>query len=113
MKDERKLLVEIWEAIERIRPYAHRGREFFESSDLLRTWIDANLHRIREAVDALPKEIRERHPEVPWDKLIRLGKIFVQDHRSVDSGMVLNMLERDLAEVKTALERVLGTSASE
>ena len=113
MTDERKHLVEIWEAIERIRPYAHRGREFFDSSDLLRTWIDNNLHRIREAVDALPPSVRERSPDVPWEKLVRLGKIMVQDHHGMDSGVILTMLERDLAEVKAAIERALTGSPRE
>ena len=42
MRDDRERLFDIQEAIERIERYASRGREAFETEELIQVWIYTN-----------------------------------------------------------------------
>lgn len=64
MRDPRERLRDILEAIANIERYAARGRQAFESDELIQNWFVRHLQIIGEAAYALPKELRDQRPEI-------------------------------------------------
>jgi hypothetical protein len=58
------------DAIANIERYATRGREAFESDELIQNWFIRHLQIIGEAARALPQEIRDREQIIPWSKIM-------------------------------------------
>ena len=69
MRDPKERLRDILEAIANIDRYSVRGRQAFESDELIQNWFVRHLQIIGEAVRALPQELRDREPDVPWARM--------------------------------------------
>ena len=68
MRDDTQMLLDIIEAIDRIERYASRGRDAFESDELVQNWIVNHLQVIGEAARSLSVDLRDSNKEVPWAK---------------------------------------------
>ena len=68
MRDDTQLLLDIVEAIDRIERYSSRGRDVFESDELVQNWIVNHLQVIGEAARSLSADLRDSNKEVPWAK---------------------------------------------
>ena len=88
MRDPKERLLDILEAIDHINRYAVRGREAFERDELIQTWFIRHLQIIGEAARALPQEVRDHMPNVPWSKIIGMRHILVHDYFRVDTELV-------------------------
>jgi len=64
----------------------------FESDELIQNWFVRHLQIIGEAAYALPKELRDQRPEIPWIEIIGMRHILVHDYFSTSAlfGMRLN-----------------------
>jgi uncharacterized protein with HEPN domain len=60
VRDPKERLRDILEAIVNIERYAARGRQAFESDELIQNWFVRHLQIIGEAVRGLPQEVRDR-----------------------------------------------------
>ena len=72
-------LADMLEAIEK---YAARGRNVFESEELVQTWVVHHLQILGEAARAMPQAIRDKIPQVAWSKIIGMRHILVHNYRS-------------------------------
>lgn len=54
MRDDRRRLQDILDAIKRIERYAKRGRPVFEEDELVHTWMIHHIQIIGEAASSLP-----------------------------------------------------------
>lgn len=95
------------EAIERIERYAVRGREAFDSDELIASWIVRHIELIGEAARALPGDVRNCAPGVPWREIAGMRNVLVHDCFDIDADIVWRVVERDLPVVKPKLERLL------
>ena len=71
----------------------------------MQSWFLRHLQIIGEAVRALPAEVRDRAPYIPWSKIIGMRHILVHDHFEIDAQAVWDAAERDIPELK----RHIGT----
>jgi uncharacterized protein with HEPN domain len=101
------------EAIEHIERYASRGRDTFERDELIQNWIVRHLQIIGEAARAMPEEVRERATNVPWSKIIGMRHILAHDYFQIDTDIVWDVVEHDLAELKQALRGLLDELEAE
>lgn len=108
MRDPRERLRDILEAIGHIERYAARGRQAFQSDELIQNWFVRHLQIIGEAARALPQEILGRAPRVPWAKIMGMRHILVHDYFAVDTELVWDVVERDLADLKRNIEALLA-----
>ncbi|MFZ5453958.1 MAG: DUF86 domain-containing protein [Thermodesulfobacteriota bacterium] len=107
MRDVRELLADILDAIERIEKYTGQGRDKFDADELVQTWVIRHLQILGEAARKLPPEIKERHPEIPWSKIIGMRHILTHDYFDIDVEVVWAAVENDLPELKRQIEAIL------
>lgn len=100
-------LDDIEEAVRRVERYtAGLSHEDFRGNELVQDGVCRNLGIIGEAVKRLPPEVRERSPEVDWQKVAGLRDILVHEYASVDLGIVWDIVTTKLAGLKAAIERL-------
>jgi uncharacterized protein with HEPN domain len=107
MRDPRERLEDILEAIGHIERYALRGRETFETDELIQTWFLRHLQIIGEAARALPEEVRARLPGVAWGKIVGMRHVLVHDYFEIDADIVWDVVERELPGLKNQIEAFL------
>jgi uncharacterized protein with HEPN domain len=107
MRDDRERLRDMLEAIGRIERYAVRGQEAFATDELLQTWVLHHLRIIGEAARALTLDFRQRHPTVPWSKIIGMRTILVHHYFDIDLPIVWSVVEDDLPSLKQELAEAL------
>ncbi|MFB3131726.1 MAG: DUF86 domain-containing protein [Rhodothermales bacterium] len=107
MRDDRERLFDIQEAIERIEQYAKQGQETFETEELIQVWILHHLQIIGEASRALSDGLKNRYPTLPWSKIVGMRNILVHAYFGIDTDLVWEVVERDLAALKRTVEEML------
>lgn len=111
MRDPRERLQDILEAIAHIERYSSRGREEFETDELIQGWCVRHLQIIGEAARTIPEETRDSIPEVPWSQIVGMRHVLVHDYFGIDAELVWNAVERDLPNLKSAIESYLHRTA--
>jgi uncharacterized protein with HEPN domain len=107
MRNSREMLADILEAIQHIEKYTGQGREKFDADELVQTWVIRHLQIIGEAARKLPPEIKERHPEVPWSKIIGMRHILTHHYFDIDVEVVWAVVENDLPELNKQIQEIL------
>jgi uncharacterized protein with HEPN domain len=108
MRDPRERLRDMLEAIEHIDRYASRGKEVFERGELIQNWVVRHLQILGEAARATPQEVQEMAPNMPWSQIIGMRHILVHDYFRIDTGIVWDVVERDLPELKRSPQGLLN-----
>jgi uncharacterized protein with HEPN domain len=98
------LIEDLWEAVEKVERYTSGfDHDRFIGDEKTIDSVVRNLEIIGEAVGKLPVEIRERHPEIPWKKIIGLRHRIVHDYFDIDVEIIWQILERDIPAFKKDL----------
>lgn len=113
MRDDRERLLDILEAIERIKKYTDRGRSVFDEDELIQTWVLHHLQVIGEAVRALSPETTTRSDEIEWSRIIGMRNILVHNYFSIDPDLVWAVIESDLDTLRSAVTSCLNEHAKE
>ena len=108
MRDDRELLRDVLEAIERIEKLTGRGRQAFESDDLIQTYAVHHIQILGEACRSVSAELKESHPEVPWKKIVGMRHILVHHYFEIDTDVVWSVIEKELPTLKRALALILN-----
>jgi len=103
----RERLIDILEAIEHIERYAAKGRDVFESDELIQVWMVHHLQIIGEAAARLGHEFHDRHPKVPWAQVVAMRNILVHEYFGIDLEGVWQAIERDLPDLKRELSETI------
>jgi len=112
MREDAQRLRDILEAITRIEKYAARGREAFESDELIQNWIVNHLQIIGEACRSMTEQLRDRNPQIPWDQIIGMRHILVHQYFGIDTDIVWSVVQDDRAELRHDVEQLLAASGS-
>ena len=83
-----------------------KGRSEFDADERTQVWVVYHLEILGEAANNLSTEVREAHPEIPWAKMIGMRNILAHRYFGIDRDIVWQVVERDLPEIKPAVERV-------
>lgn len=102
--DER--VQDILEAVTRCERY----RERFDDPDgeVVEMAFQAALRYIAvigEAANHLPPKITDAHPEIPWPDIVEMRNILVHEYFAVDTDLVVQTLDKDLAPLAAALRK--------
>ena len=90
-------LTDIVEAIERIyKTLENISLDVFET-DWQRQWIvERGIEIISEASRHLSDEIKNRHPEIPWQKVAAIGNVLRHDYENIAEDVLWHVVMSDL-----------------
>lgn len=107
MRSDRDRLIDILEAIEKIERYTGRGKDAFDSDELLQVWIIYHLQTVGEAASKFDRDFRQSHSEVPWTRIVAMRNILVHDYFAVDLDEVWVAAKRDIPRLKNQIQTIL------
>jgi uncharacterized protein with HEPN domain len=107
VRDPKERRRDILDAIANIERYAARGRQAFEKDELIQSWFVRHRQIIGEAAYALPREVRDHQPDIPWTEIIGMRHILVHDYFVIDTNIVWDAIERDLPNLKSKVDGLL------
>ncbi len=84
------------------------GRDRFTTDELVRIYIVHYLQVLGEAANKLGADLRSRHPEVPWPRILGMRHIIVHDYFRVAYDIVWGVVEEELLVLKPALQAILN-----
>ena len=105
------LLVHIRDCIERIAEYAGGDRRRFDSSRLVQDAIVRNLQTPAESSQRLSDAIKATEPQIAWHDLSGFRNIVVHGYLRLDLSIVWAIVERELAALYAAAERMAERTA--
>ena len=77
-------LQDILDAIAAIERHPLENRDAFDADELLRFFVLKHIEILGEAVCKLSADLKQRHPQVPWDKVEKTRHILVHDYFDVN-----------------------------
>ncbi len=107
-KDYKAYLRHILDSIMLIENYTRNLS--FEEFEKDRKTIDAvirNFEIIGEASSKLPKEFREKYPEIPWKSIIGLRNVLIHDYFGVDVVAVWENIRQKLPELGQQIKSII------
>jgi uncharacterized protein with HEPN domain len=100
-------LRDILEAIAAIERHLNGDKTAFEHDELRHAWFLRHLQIIGEAARALPAEVRNLAPEIPWPKIIGMRNVLVHGYFDIDTEIVWQAVTADLPVLKPAVVSLL------
>ena len=108
MKDDQVYLSHILDAITRIESYTLKGKEYFFRESMVQDAVIRNLEVIGEAVKSLSADLRARHPDIPWTRIVGMRDVLIHQYFGVRLQTVWNAVENRLPELKQHIKSLLG-----
>lgn len=99
-------IADILEAIARCQRYAGSlDGDDQTLVDMAEDAIERNLQVIGEAANALPADITNSHPEIPWPQIRGFRNILVHEYFGVDVATVREVIDAHLPQLTAALQQ--------
>lgn len=111
-RSDRVLLGHIAECIERIDRYTDgRDRSTFYESNMVQDAVLRNLQTPAESAQRLAEPLKDTEPAIPWRSIAGFRNVLAHDYLAIDRAVVWSVVERDLPELASAVERMAATTA--
>lgn len=105
VRDFRHALADMRLAIEGIEHATHgKSLEDFETDWLLRHGVERGIEIISEASRALPEEVRQLRPDIPWDRVRAIGNVLRHQYHGVSTPLVWRVVIDELPKLRQAIE---------
>jgi uncharacterized protein with HEPN domain len=102
-----QLLHDILEAIEAIEKYTVATFNDFVSDSKTQDAILYNLIIVGEAANRISEQFRDQHSTIPWSSMIGTRNIIVHGYDQVRLQIIWGILQGDLADLKSKVEKIL------
>ncbi len=95
-------------AMEKVERYiAGVSYEEFVRQEQLVDAVERNIEKIGEAAAAVPDDIRNRHPEVPWKTIVGLRNKVIHHYFAVDHEVIYQIATKNIPETKDMIAGIL------
>jgi uncharacterized protein with HEPN domain len=100
-------LHDILEAIERVQGITH-GKTLadFEQSWELRWLVQRAIEIISEASRAIPDELKNARPEIPWLRVRGIGNVLRHEYQGLSDPIIWRVVTDELPALKAAIETI-------
>lgn len=108
-RDYRLYCDDVLESISKIERYVHGlTLENFLSNILTFDAVIYNLLIIGEAIGKIPKEIRDKFPDIEWAKIISMRNLLIHEYFGIDKNVVWNTVRNNIPVLKKQFEQLLN-----
>jgi uncharacterized protein with HEPN domain len=103
----RHALHDILEAIERLEVITD-GKTLaqFEASWKLRWLVQRAIEIISEASRAIPAELKNTRPEIPWSRVRGIGNVLRHEYQGLSDPIIWKVVTDELPRLKLAIEAI-------
>lgn len=113
-KLQRLFVIDILNAIADIEEFCKdQSFEQFSADKKTQAAVIQKLTVIGEASNRISKELRDKHPEVEWNRIIRSRHILVHEYDMINLEVIWRVYQVYLPELKRSLDRILHSSPNE
>jgi uncharacterized protein with HEPN domain len=107
-RDIRLFVRDIFEAIENIEDFLGK-MDFnqFNSDEKTRSAVVWKIGIIGEAAKNIPKNVRDRHKELPWREMARMRDKISHFYFGMDYKIVWEVVRKRLPEIKPIIQKIL------
>jgi uncharacterized protein with HEPN domain len=110
-RSARPRLVDIVEAIERVRAVIGDGTlEAFEADWQKRWLVERGVEIVSEASRRLPDDLKARHPDIPWPKVAGIGNVLRHNYESIAAPIMWAPVRDDLTSLDIACREELAAA---
>ena len=107
---DRIRLLHILDAVRELEEHADTATEGTLDEDaILRYAVVKLIEIIGEASNLLTKELRQAHPEVPWNLVIGMRNRLVHDYFRIDTAIVAEVVRIHIPALKPQMEAILDS----
>ncbi|MFH1890869.1 MAG: DUF86 domain-containing protein [Candidatus Kuenenbacteria bacterium] len=100
-------LEDIRVAIRKIEKYTEEvSLKLFESDEKTIDAVIRNLEVIGEAVNNIPKQTRDKYPNVPWRKIISMRNKVLHEYFGIDWDILWQTIKEDIPELKKQINKI-------
>ena len=107
MRSDRARLLDIDEAVQRIKEKLPITKEEFLQSDLLQVWVLYHIQVVGEAANGISPEFQKQHKEIPWKDIIAMRHLLVHQYFGIDLDEVWSTAQQDLPRLKQEILLIL------
>ncbi len=99
------------EAIDRIEEIT-RGKTLpdFESSWQARWLVQRAIEIISEASRAIPNDLTNMRPEIPWPKVRGIGNVLRHEYSGLSDRIIWNVVVDELPRLKAAIKAIASAT---
>ncbi|MGH9063028.1 MAG: HepT-like ribonuclease domain-containing protein [Acidimicrobiales bacterium] len=108
MSRDADLLADMLDMIELVKRHAPASEEAFIADEVLQAAVLHWVQTIGEAATGVSEEVRARHPEIPWRKIVDMRNLVVHGYRHVQLSIVWQVMARDLPALEAQVRRLLA-----
>ncbi len=107
MKDDRPLLADVLQALDKVEEIGRRGRVVFLADWMLQDAAIRNFEIVGEAVKRVSEGLKAAHPEIPWADLAAFRDVLIHQYFRVDLEIVWSLIERRVTGLRGELAGLL------
>lgn len=101
-------LNDILRAIRQLNKYSDRSFEDFRDNELIRVWILYHVQLIGEASSRLFQELRDKHPQIPWQAIIAMRNVLVHAYFSTKLERVWDTVQKEVPQLEGQVAEIIA-----
>jgi uncharacterized protein with HEPN domain len=65
------------------------------------------LEIIGEAAKSIPKEVKKKYPNIPWDKIVGMRNKIAHEYFGIDVKIVWTTATKDIPQLKEEMKKII------